>query len=479
MRYPRYKYFYAIVDFISLSFAYYFSFLLYGILFKNPSTDSYFFSFNDIFVLLIVNIMFIIIFHYFHLYKLNVFLTRSRQTVTILKSLIYGIFIILAVSFFFKHDFISDSRIIIALYFNVTFIILILTRVIILNNLYKGVLSKNILRRKILVVGAGKSGQYFAQKLLFEDSLGAQIVGFADDVVIKGTNIFQSLIVLGSTNDLHLIYNEYKIDEIVICIDKIEYEVLMELIDKCKKLNVSVKVSSELFSIIPEKLFSENYENIPVMDFSTKMNVNVYSIFKRIFDFLGASVGLLILSPFFLVTAIIIKLTSKGPIIYKQLRIGKGGKRFNFYKFRSMIVISGEDIERAQKMIDFMKNGKDSESSTKIINNSRVTWIGRILRKYSLDELPQLFNVLLGDMSLVGPRPCLPYEYDHYDEWQKRRLKVIPGCTGLWQVSGRSEVNFNESVIMDIYYINNVTPWLDLQLILKTIPVMVLGKGGK
>ena len=126
-----------------------------------------------------------------------------------------------------------------------------------------------------------------------------------------------------------------------------------------------------------------------------------------------------------------------------------------------------------------MKNGNPNEIGTKIISNSRVTKIGHLLRRTSLDELPQLFNVLKGDMSVVGPRPCLPYEYDNYDNWQKRRLNVMPGCTGVWQVTGRSSVSFKDSVVLDLYYINTMSVWLDIQLTIKTIPVMLFSRGGK
>jgi lipopolysaccharide/colanic/teichoic acid biosynthesis glycosyltransferase len=176
--------------------------------------------------------------------------------------------------------------------------------------------------------------------------------------------------------------------------------------------------------------------------------------------------------------ALMIKISSPGPVFFKQTRIGRYGKEFQFYKFRSMSVINGDDEERKQKMIDFMKD-ENGTQKTKIINDSRVTWIGKIIRKLSLDELPQLFNVLKGEMSLVGPRPCLPYEYENYDEWQKRRVSVIPGCTGVWQVWGRSSVSFKESVVLDLYYINNMSPWFDLQLIFQTIPVMLTAKGAK
>jgi lipopolysaccharide/colanic/teichoic acid biosynthesis glycosyltransferase len=180
------------------------------------------------------------------------------------------------------------------------------------------------------------------------------------------------------------------------------------------------------------------------------------------------------------IIGIIIKLTSKGPIFYSHTRIGKDGKPFNFYKFRSMKVGSDQDKDRINSVTQFIKgNPQNGNGNTKIVNEKMITPIGRFLRKTSLDELPQLFNVLIGDMSLVGPRPCLPYEYAAYDEWHKRRLSVLPGCTGLWQVSGRSETDFDEMVVLDLYYIGNISPILDIQLILKTIPVMVFGRGAK
>ena len=130
-------------------------------------------------------------------------------------------------------------------------------------------------------------------------------------------------------------------------------------------------------------------------------------------------------------------------------------------------------------MIAFMKNKNDNEKGSKIVSNTRITRIGHLLRKTSLDEVPQLFNVLKGNMSIVGPRPCLPYEYDNYDSWQKRRLNVMPGCTGIWQVSGRSSVSFKNSVVLDLYYIIKMSSWMDFQLAVKTIPVMLFSRGGK
>jgi undecaprenyl-phosphate galactose phosphotransferase len=199
-----------------------------------------------------------------------------------------------------------------------------------------------------------------------------------------------------------------------------------------------------------------------------------------VFDIVLAGLGIVVLSPVFIILGIIIKLDSPGPVFYSQVRIGKNGKHFKFYKFRSMIVGSDQDETRKVKVAKLIRGEFwDRSGSTKIVDESKITNVGKFIRRTSLDELPQLFNVIFGDMSLVGPRPCLPYEWEHYEDWQKKRLACMPGCTGVWQVSGRNAISFNDMVIMDFYYIQNASLFLDLQLILKTIPVMVFGKGGK
>jgi len=174
-----------------------------------------------------------------------------------------------------------------------------------------------------------------------------------------------------------------------------------------------------------------------------------------------------------------IKIDSKGPVIFKQKRLGKDGKPFMFYKFRSMYTDVDDKIHR-EYLKNLIKNGKAAENGGKegvykIVDDPRITRVGRFIRKTSLDELPQLFNVLKGDMSLVGPRPGLPYEFEEYEEWHKERIKVLPGITGLWQVSGRNALTFEDMIVLDLYYIENMSPWFDLQIMLKTIPVLVFG----
>lgn len=197
----------------------------------------------------------------------------------------------------------------------------------------------------------------------------------------------------------------------------------------------------------------------------------IYHSVKRVFDFLAATCGLIILSPLMLVIAILIKIEDHGPVFYKQIRVGKNGKKFKMYKFRSMFV-------NADQILEKLKEQSDVEGPMfKMKKDPRVTKIGHFIRKHSLDELPQFFNVIKGDMSLVGPRPPLPAEVAEYSDYDKQRLYVIPGCTGLWQATERNEVGFNEMVQLDIEYIKKADFLFDLWIIWKTIEVMVKPNG--
>ena len=197
----------------------------------------------------------------------------------------------------------------------------------------------------------------------------------------------------------------------------------------------------------------------------------VYHTVKRGFDILASGVALVLLSPLFGVLTVKIKKEDGGPAFYSQTRIGKNGKPFKMYKFRSMVV-------NADQMIDQLEDQNEINGAMfKIKDDPRITKIGHIIRKYSLDELPQLWNVLIGDMSLVGPRPPLPSEVAEYTDYDKQRLLVMPGCTGLWQVTKRNEADFDEMVWLDIVYINHSGLWEDFKLIVKTVLVMVHPNG--
>ncbi|HMQ68389.1 MAG TPA: sugar transferase [Ignavibacteria bacterium] len=478
MNYPRYKYIFAFFDF-SVVFM---SFVLSAYITKNVLNKNVITYENNVLTFitfLIFSVIFILLFQNNYLYKVNVFLTRAPHITAILKSFIYGTLLLILFSFVIKFNLLLSSRVFVLCFFFTGMAGVALVRLFLLKPFYMN-FTKILNNSVVLIVGAGKSGRLLAEKLIFENFYGIKIAGFLDDNIEKEDIVFKNIKCVGKINEIAESVKKYKADEIIIAIDNIGYENLMKIIDRCTKLEKSVKLTSELFNIVPEKIKTDTYSGIPVVDLSPKVNRNINYFYKRIFDYSAAFAGIVILSPVFLIISILVKLSSRGEIFFTQIRIGKDGKPFKFYKFRSMLVDNDEAKTREIKMKDFIKNDKKQhEGSSKIINVNNITPIGKILRKTSLDELPQLFNVLKGDMSLVGPRPCLPYEYETFDEWHKRRHSVLPGCTGVWQVSGRSSVSFKDSVVLDLYYINNMTPWLDLQLILKTFPVMLFGRGAK
>jgi len=427
--------------------------------------------------LLGLSFFFLLIFQYNGLYRINIITTRAAHLANLLKSLYYGALSIVIVSLFILPSNMVDSRFILFVFLLIVIPVFYSFRIEFMRILFI-TLSKTRFKLNVLILGDGKAGKMLASQLMYENPIGLEIIGFIDDSKNIGDEIVSGKKIIGHFHQIKEIIEQNNIDEVIIVEDNRGEEDLLNLIDNCKKLNVSLKVTSELFDVVKKKLATEKYINIPVVDVSPHYNNKLTHTSKRIMDILLSVVALLLVSPLMILIAAVIKFTSYGPIFFKQKRVGFYGREFEIYKFRSMKVLKGEDEERKQQMLEFL-NDKSGKIKTKVVNDSRITRIGKIIRKTSLDELPQLFNVIKGNMSLVGPRPCLPYEYEHYPEWQKRRVSVLPGCTGVWQVWGRSVVSYKDSVVLDLYYINNMSPWFDLQLLFQTIPVMISAKGAK
>ncbi|MGQ9805290.1 MAG: sugar transferase [Chlorobiales bacterium] len=479
---PKHKYLLALCDYVILLLSFLIAIQLrFG--FGEKAITSEFLN-EQVVLFAIVSLGWIAVFQHFHLYKINVFLTVVPQAVAIIKAVGYGIIGLIVLSFFIKGLSYLDSRLIIAYLFGVSTFSLTAFRLVIFRGLYSFFAEKKILQRKVLIVGTDRTARLIAARLVTEASLGLKLVGFIDDTYRVGERIFEDLYVIGTLSEMKEIVEREGIDEILIAVSNISHQKLIDIVDQAKQTSAIVKVSSELYGIVPDKVWIEQYAEVPVIAMMQNHKNTLFIIYKRVLDVALSLVGILLLSVPFLVIALIIKLTSKGPVFFKQIRIGKDGKSFEFFKFRSMYMNNDDSIHR-----EFTKNLiRESKQASvnadgklevkKIVNDPRITPIGRFLRKTSLDELPQLFNVLKGDMSLVGPRPCLPYEWEEYEMWHRRRLSVLPGCTGLWQVSGRSAVGFNDMVILDLFYIDNMSPMFDFKLILKTFPVMLFSKGG-
>ncbi|MGH9453876.1 MAG: sugar transferase, partial [Terriglobia bacterium] len=274
-----------------------------------------------------------------------------------------------------------------------------------------------------------------------------------------------------TVNEISELLRRHVIDEVIFAPGKDDLDKLSGTFVLCEEEGVRTRLLLSFLPHVISKVYLEYLSHVPLLTFSSTPENQILMLAKRIVDFAMAAVMVVVLSPVFLVLSLLIKLTDGGPIFFRQTRCGLGGRKFTLYKFRSMVV--GADQLRLELEIMNEKDGP----IFKIKNDPRCTPIGRAMRKFSLDELPQLFNVLKGDMSFVGPRPPLPEEVEKYEHWQRRRLRMQPGLTCLWALEGRSQLNFQRWMELDLEYIDHWSPSLDWKIILKTIPVVLLGRG--
>ncbi|MBF0619120.1 MAG: sugar transferase [Candidatus Omnitrophica bacterium] len=320
----------------------------------------------------------------------------------------------------------------------------------------------------VLIVGAGKVGLMLAEEIRRHPGFGLKIIGFLDDT--KTTQDLPSgYEVVGTLKDFEQVIQRRFVSKVFFTVHP-DGTIFYELLEMAKELKVGVRVVPQAFDQATGDLFKYNVGLIPVLEYCD-VGHNRRQYGKRIFDIVVSSVGCIFLSPFFLAIAIWIRFDSPGPAFYFSRRYGRGGKVLKMWKFRSMVVDADEKLKELKQ-----RNEVDGPIF-KIRQDPRVTRVGRFLRKYSIDELPQLVNVLLGDMSLVGPRPLPIDQVETEDLKQLKRLEVRPGITGLWQVRGRSDLPFHRLVKWDAWYINNWSFWLDVNILFETIPVVLKGKG--
>jgi undecaprenyl-phosphate galactose phosphotransferase len=481
VKHPKFKYVFFGMDVVLLTGSFFLSLMIVMPDFWTISSDHYYFCLNHIGFCFLLVAIYVFSFRINNLYKRYVVTTRYRQFVLIIKALLGSTIVAVLFMMFTNINYFSlygKSLIINILLFSLA--LFTLFRAISARSIYNFMAKKKISLTKVLIVGGDETGNYAAEELQQDPFADFEIVGFLDDYKEVGDAVNGYYHNLGELNDLDNILTNHDTDEILIAIDNAPYERLIHIVETCLQTGKSVKIYSDLLRVIAEKMDVEHYSSIPVISLQQKPLDSPDWDEKRILDIILSSIALIILSPLFIVVAIGIKLSSKGPVIFKQERIGKNGRPFNFYKFRSMHM-DNRDSRHQEYVEQLIKNKIQCETDEikvyKIKDDPRIFKFGKFIRKTSIDEFPQFFNVIKGDMSLVGPRPCLQYEWVCYEDWHKNRLNILPGCTGLWQALGRSSVTFEEMVILDLYYISCMTLWLDLKIVLQTIPVIFLGKG--
>jgi exopolysaccharide biosynthesis polyprenyl glycosylphosphotransferase len=308
------------------------------------------------------------------------------------------------------------------------------------------------------------------QHIVASPNLGYTIVGFVHDIHEQPGD-FGRFRMLGTLEDLALVIRSMRVDEVIIALPSELHEQTIRSVRLCERLGATFKLVPELYELSLSRIDMETIEGIPLLGIKQKPLNRIQRTLMRATDIVGAVLVLLLGSPFWLCFALLIKLTSPGEVILRQTRVGLNERKFTCYKFRSMY----KNAE--QVLASLMAHNEAQGPLFKMKDDPRVTPIGRFLRKTSLDEIPQLFNVIKGDMSLVGPRPPLQREVDQYEEWQKGRLAMKPGMTGLWQVRGRSDLSFDEGVLMDLYYIENWSLRLYYHILSRTIPAVLFSRG--
>jgi exopolysaccharide biosynthesis polyprenyl glycosylphosphotransferase len=322
-----------------------------------------------------------------------------------------------------------------------------------------------------VIVGAGDVGQLVARKILQHPEYGINLVGFVDSAPKDRRPDLEHLTLLGSTDSLRTIVKLFDIERVVIAFSNESHEATLNLIRSLNDLDVQVDIVPRLFEIVGPSVGIHTVEGLPLVGLRPLRLARSSRMMKRCLDFTCAAVGLVILAPLFLAVAVAIKLDSPGPVFFRQLRMGAGDRTFRIFKFRTMVADAEARKEEVAHLNKHATPGGDPRMF-KIAADPRMTRVGRFLRRYSIDELPQLINVLKGEMSLVGPRPLILDEDELVHAWARDRLKLKPGMTGLWQVLGRTDIPFEEMTKLDYLYVTGWSLRNDLALILRTIPAV-------
>ncbi len=418
-----------------------------------------------------------LVFRVFRLYQRRVWLSRTWTAVQLAKAIgvLLGTYLIL--QYATKFSLFVESRLVILMWGALSLMATGVNRLLVFPALLL-LAARSALHRRIAVVGVNDASIAFARRVQDQKhQWPVNVVGFLDDHRPAGTEVADRLPVLGSLNQLERLADLYNLEGAVLIADEMNPDDLLDAIERCVQVFGWVDVHTDRTRPLATRLDPDTYFDIPFLRMRGIQAGPAVMLQKRIFDVAVSALAIVLLSPVLLLIALAVRLSSPGPILYVSERIGLNGRPFRFYKFRSMYVGADRDASRTATIAEGYAN-PDKPMPTKVVNASMVTPVGRFLRKWALDEIPQLFNVLRGDMSLVGPRPLPPSEYYLQTEWQKSRFQVKPGCTGLWKVHAAHdpEMPYSTSILYDIYYARNANLLLDIAILWKTAWVILSGR---
>jgi exopolysaccharide biosynthesis polyprenyl glycosylphosphotransferase len=457
----------AVMTFLAFRLAYYFRFELF-VQYFDPNATVSFEKYR--FLIYSMPFLWLLIFAVNGLYAKDNLLGGTREYAKVFRSASVGFLLIVFVGFL-------DPTLIIArgwllMTWGSTFLFVAVARFLLRRVVY-AVRKHGFFMTPAVIVGANQEGRWLAEQLLRWETSGFHLVGFVDKKVPVTFPLFHGLVSLGSVDKLGEIIERFNIGEVILASSAFSTrDYLLEIFRKYGVTDqVNIRMSSGLYEILTTSLTVNEYAYVPLVHVNKVRLTGVDSVVKLVLDYVLSIVGLIILCPFLVLIALCVKTSSPGPVLHRRLVMGLNGKQFHALKFRTMVIDGDEILDKYPELKEELTRNH------KLKNDPRITRVGAFLRKYSLDELPQLLNVLKREMSVVGPRMISPEEVSMYKQFDMNLLTVLPGITGLWQVSGRSDISYDERVRLDMYYVRNWSIWLDLQLLFQTIPAMLKGRG--
>lgn len=423
-------------------------------------------------------------FRYCNLYRVRGEFSFLDDSIRIFKATAIGSLLIVAAAFLYRGGFefraFSYARSVFVADFLFVLVIVGVLRFI-MRAVQMFVRSRQINLIPTLVVGRGPEASLFIREMRERPALGYRVIGVVDTRPVDAPSNYENVPVIGTLESLPEVIRDSGANEVIIADADVNAEVLFEVMMRCgRRRGVEFRIAPSLFNCLPRKTEIDQIGVLPMIRLFREPLSSGARILKRSFDLIVAALAIVLLLPVWLLTALLIKLDSKGPVFYTQERVGMDGRLFLLYKFRTMKAGADSQLHREYQKAFIAGRAEanidnDNKPTYKLLADPRITRIGKLLRRTSLDEVPQLLNVLSGDMSLVGPRPPIPYEVEAYELWHRKRLDMKPGLTGLWQVSGRNRLPFEEMVRLDLFYIENWSLLLDLKIILRTVLVMIEG----
>jgi exopolysaccharide biosynthesis polyprenyl glycosylphosphotransferase len=439
-------------------------------------------------LMLFVILIRVLALRYYDLYRLRGEFSFFDDGIRVFKSTAIGSLLIVAAAFLYRGGFnyraFSYARSVFALDFVIALASFYTLRLLV-RSAQSFFRLRGINLIPTLVVGRGPEAAFCIKEMSERPSLGYRVIGAVDSGVSNAEvpDTYEGVPVISDLAGLPEAIRDSGANEVIIADSRVDGDALFDVMMRCgRRRGVEFRIAPGLFNCLPSKTEIDQIGALPMIRLFREPLSDFARGTKRASDMIIASLTLALLSPFWLLIALLIKFDSKGPVFYAQERVGMDGRIFVVYKFRTMSMDADSDIHREyqRKFIAGHAEanvGDAGKPAYKLRNDPRITRIGRILRRLSLDEVPQLFNVLRGDMSVVGPRPPIPYEVEAYELRHRKRLEMKPGLTGLWQVSGRNRLPFEEMVKLDLFYIENWSLLFDLKIILRTVLVMLRGDG--